>query len=44
MKRKHLQTQFGRYNNQLMMFDQIKYNKEMVQDTMEMGQALKEAN
>ena len=44
MKRKHLQSMYSRYNNQQMMFDQIKYNKEMVEDNMEMGKALKEAN
>ncbi len=44
MKRKHLTKQLSRYTNQQMMVDKVKYNKEMVDDTMEMGKCLKDAN
>lgn len=44
MKRKHLQAQLNRYTNQEMMIDKIKYNKETIDDTIEMGKYMKEAN
>ena len=34
MRRKHLQTQLDRQYNQQMMVDQIKFNKETIDDTM----------
>ena len=44
MKRKHLQGQLNRYTNQQMMIDKVAYNKETVDDTIEMAKYMKEAN
>lgn len=43
MKRKNLEGMLNRYSNQKMMFDKIAYNKETVEDTMEMARYMKDA-
>lgn len=44
MKRKNLEGMLNRYSNQKVMFDKIQYNKETVEDTMEMARYMKDAN
>ena len=44
MKRKNLEGMLNRYSNQKMMFDKIAYNKETVEDTIEMARYMKDAN
>lgn len=44
MKRKNLEGMLNRYGNQKMMFDKIQYNKETVEDTIEMARYMKDAN
>ena len=44
MKRKNLEGMLNRYSNQKMMFDKIQYNKETVEDTIEMAKYMKDAN
>ena len=44
MKRKNLEGMLNRYSNQKMMFDKIQYNKETVDDTIEMARYMKDAN
>lgn len=44
MKRKNLEGMLNRYSNQKMMFDKIQYNKETVEDTIDMARYMKDAN
>ena len=44
MKRKQIEHQLNRYNSQRMMMDQVGFNQQNIQDTIEMGKQMKETN
>ena len=44
MKRKQIEHQLNRYNSQRMMMDTVSFNQQNIQDTIEMGQQMKETN
>ena len=44
MKRKQIESQLSRLNNQKMMMDKVSFNQQNIQDTIEMGNHMRELN